>query len=119
MPHRDSPTKDSYESIETLLEVMARLRHPQTGCPWDRKQDFETIAPYTIEEAYEVADAISRGDMEDLVDELGDLLFQVVFHAQMASEKGAFDFGDVTAPIVDKMVRRHPHVFGDEPIADA
>ena len=118
MSHRDSPAKGSSESIETLLGIMARLRHPQTGCPWDRKQDFQTIAPYTIEEAYEVADAISRGDMEALVDELGDLLFQVVFHAQMASEKGAFDFGDVTAAVVDKMIRRHPHVFGDEPMRD-
>jgi MazG family protein len=114
MPHSDFPIKGSTESIETLLEVMARLRHPTTGCPWDRKQDFHTIAPYTIEEAYEVADAISRGDTEALVDELGDLLFQVVFHAQMASEKAAFNFGDVVAAVVEKMIRRHPHVFGDE-----
>ncbi len=119
MPHADSPTNSSNKSIKTLLEIMARLRHPESGCPWDRKQNFQTIAPYTIEEAYEVAEAISRGDMEALVDELGDLLFQVVFHAQMASERGAFDFGDVTAAIVDKMIRRHPHVFGDERMDDA
>lgn len=118
MPRRDSPTKRSTESIKTLLEVMAKLRHPTTGCPWDRKQNFQTIAPYTIEEAYEVADAISRGDTEALIDELGDLLFQVVFHAQMAREKGAFDFDDVVNAIVDKMIRRHPHVFGDEPVGD-
>jgi MazG family protein len=96
-----------------LLEIMRRLRAPQGGCPWDLEQTFETIAPYTIEEAYEVADAIARGSMEDLVDELGDLLFQVVFHAQMAREAGAFDFADVARAIVGKMIRRHPHVFGD------
>ncbi len=118
MPQRNSPIKPSSASIETLLEVMAQLRHPTTGCPWDRKQDFHTIAPYTIEEAYEVAEAISRKDIEALVDELGDLLFQVVFHAQMASEEGSFNFDDVVAAIVDKMVRRHPHVFGDEPVDD-
>lgn len=119
MPQRNSPTKTSTASIETLLEVMARLRHPTNGCPWDREQNFHTIAPYTIEEAYEVADAISRDDTEALLDELGDLLFQVVFHAQMASEAGAFTFGDVVAAIVDKMIRRHPHVFGDERVADS
>ena len=96
---------------------MARLRDPEHGCPWDREQDFATIAPYTIEEAYEVADAIERGDMAALKDELGDLLFQVVFHARMAEEAGLFAFEDVAAAIADKMVRRHPHVFGDAEIA--
>jgi tetrapyrrole methylase family protein/MazG family protein/ATP diphosphatase len=96
-----------------LLEIMARLRDPAGGCPWDLDQSFASIAPYTIEEAYEVADAIARNSMEDLVDELGDLLFQVVFHARMASEAGAFDFADVARAIVAKMIRRHPHVFGD------
>jgi ATP diphosphatase len=90
---------------------MARLRDPESGCPWDREQDFSTIAPYTIEEAYEVADAIQHGDLGELRDELGDLLLQVVFHARMAEEQGAFAFGDVVAAICDKMVRRHPHVF--------
>jgi tetrapyrrole methylase family protein/MazG family protein/ATP diphosphatase len=92
---------------------MARLRAPVGGCPWDLEQTFATIAPYTVEEAYEVADAIERGDLEDLRDELGDLLFQTVFHAQMAKEQGAFDFADVAQAICDKMIRRHPHVFGD------
>jgi len=92
---------------------MARLRDPRHGCPWDREQDFATIAPYTIEEAYEVADAIARGDMAALKDELGDLLFQVVFHARLAEEQGLFSFEDVAAAIADKMERRHPHVFGD------
>jgi nucleoside triphosphate diphosphatase len=98
--------------LERLLGIMARLRDPQQGCPWDLEQDFSTIAPYTIEEAYEVADAIDRGDLVDLCDELGDLLLQVVFHAQMASEQGAFGFADVARAISDKMQRRHPHVFG-------
>jgi MazG family protein len=102
-----------------LLEIMQRLRDPENGCPWDAKQDFSTIAPYTVEEAYEVADAIARGDMADLQDELGDLLFQVVFHAQMASEQGSFDFEDVHQAICDKMLRRHPHVFADLVIRDA
>ena len=93
---------------------MQALRTPQTGCPWDLEQNFATIAPYTIEEAYEVADAIARNDLEDLRDELGDLLLQVVFHARMAQEQGAFEFGDVVQSITEKMVRRHPHVFGDE-----
>jgi ATP diphosphatase len=93
---------------------MQALRTPQTGCPWDLEQNFATIAPYTIEEAYEVADAIAREDLEDLRDELGDLLLQVVFHARMAQEQGAFEFGDVVQSITEKMVRRHPHVFGDE-----
>ena len=101
-------------NLEKLLEVMTTLRNPQTGCPWDVQQDFATIAPYTVEEAYEVADAIARDDMAALRDELGDLLFQVVFHAQMASEAGQFDFDDVAAGIVNKMIHRHPHVFGSD-----
>ncbi len=105
--------------IGTLLRIMARLRDPQGGCPWDLEQDFSTIAPYTIEEAYEVADAIDRNDLADLKDELGDLLLQVVFHAQMASEQGAFAFADVVAAISGKMLRRHPHVFGDAQADDA
>lgn len=100
--------------IEKLLKVMASLRDPDTGCPWDIEQDFGSIAPYTVEEAYEVADAIGREDFEALRDELGDLLFQVVFHAQMAQEAGLFDFEDVAGTIADKMLRRHPHVFGSE-----
>jgi ATP diphosphatase len=103
--------------IETLLAIMARLRDPERGCPWDREQDFVTIAPYTIEEAYEVADAIERGDMPALKDELGDLLLQVVFHARMAEEAGLFAFDDVANAISDKMIRRHPHVFGDAVIS--
>lgn len=99
--------------IERLRDIMARLRHPETGCPWDIKQDFRTIAPYTIEEAYEVADAIERGDMAALRDELGDLQLQVVYHARMAEELGAFDLGDVLDAVSAKMIRRHPHVFGD------
>jgi nucleoside triphosphate diphosphatase len=98
-------------SLTALLELMARLRDPNTGCPWDQKQTFATIAPFTIEEAYEVADAIERGDPKQLRDELGDLLFQVVFHAQMAQERGWFDFAQVAAAIHEKLVRRHPHVF--------
>ncbi|HET6552859.1 MAG TPA: nucleoside triphosphate pyrophosphohydrolase [Dyella sp.] len=105
-------------SLDDLLAIMARLRDPAGGCPWDLKQDFSTIAPYTIEEAYEVADAIDRKDWHDLRDELGDLLLQVVFHAQMAKESGLFDFADVAHAISDKMIRRHPHVFGDESYAD-
>jgi ATP diphosphatase len=107
----------AYPPIVKLLGIMARLRDPQHGCPWDREQDFATIAPYTIEEAYEVGDAIERRDMAALKDELGDLLFQVVFHARMAEEAGLFAFDDVAAAISDKMVRRHPHVFGDAEIA--
>jgi nucleoside triphosphate diphosphatase len=99
--------------IARLIEIMAALRTPGTGCPWDLEQDFSTIAPYTIEEAYEVVDAISRGDLDDLRDELGDLLLQVVFHARMAEEAGRFGFGDVVQAITEKLVRRHPHVFGD------
>lgn len=99
-------------SIDRLLEIMARLRDPEGGCPWDAEQTFETIAPYTIEEAYEVAHAIERGDLEDLRDELGDLLLQVVYHAQMAREQQAFTFDEVVDAICEKLVRRHPHVFG-------
>jgi ATP diphosphatase len=104
----------SMAPIDRLLEIMKALRHPERGCPWDREQDFQSIAPYTVEEAYEVADAIARGDLEDLRDELGDLLFQVVFHAHMGSEEGAFDFDQVATAICDKLERRHPHVFADE-----
>ena len=109
---------DSHD-IGKLLDIMATLRNPDGGCPWDLAQDFSTIAPYTIEEAYEVADAIDRGDLTDLKDELGDLLLQVVFHAQMAKERGAFEFGDVVAAICDKMTRRHPHVFDAHGCANA
>ena len=101
------------KSIDGLLEVMRRLRDPETGCPWDKAQTFDTIAPYTVEESYEVADAIQRKDMRDLKEELGDLLFQVVFHARIAEEQGLFDFNDVAAGISEKLIRRHPHVFGD------
>ncbi len=107
-----APVKPSRD-IAHLLEIMAALRTPGTGCPWDLEQDFRTIAPYTLEEAYEVADAIARGDLNELRDELGDLLLQVVFHARMAEEQGAFDFGDVVATIMTKLIRRHPHVFAD------
>ena len=102
------------EAISALVEVMAKLRSPEGGCPWDLEQNFQTIAPYTVEEAYEVADAIERNDMPALRDELGDLLFQAVFHAQIAKENDLFDFADVAQAIADKMIRRHPHVFGDE-----
>jgi MazG family protein len=102
------------KTIADLLAVMAALRAPVTGCPWDLEQTFATIAPYTIEEAYEVADAIARGDLGDLREELGDLLLQVVYHAQLANEQGAFDFAGVVDGITSKMIRRHPHVFGDE-----
>jgi tetrapyrrole methylase family protein/MazG family protein/ATP diphosphatase len=100
--------------LDQLLSIMARLRDPEHGCAWDVEQTFATIAPYTVEEAYEVADAIERGDLDDLRDELGDLLLQVVFHARMAEEQGSFDFDDVARAIADKLIRRHPHVFGDE-----
>src|SRR3984885_3021434 len=105
-----TPSRD----ISRLIEIMAQLRTPVTGCPWDLEQNFETIAPYTIEEAYEVADAIARGDLDDLRDELGDLLLQVVYHARMAEEQNAFSFGDVVETLTQKLIRRHPHVFGDE-----
>jgi nucleoside triphosphate diphosphatase len=101
------------DDIARLIEIMAALRTPDTGCPWDLEQDFRSIAPYTVEEAYEVADAIERGDLDDLRDELGDLLLQVVFHARMAQEQGAFAFPDVVAAISDKLIRRHPHVFDE------
>ncbi|NGX16608.1 nucleoside triphosphate pyrophosphohydrolase [Wenzhouxiangella sp. XN24] len=107
------------KAMEDLLEVMRRLRDPRDGCPWDQAQTFATIAPYTIEEAFEVADAIERGDLEALREELGDLLFQVVFHARLAEEQAAFDFNGVAAGLAEKMRRRHPHVFGDARIADA
>ncbi len=105
--------------MNELLEIMARLRDPQTGCPWDRQQDFASVAPYTIEEAYEVAEAIAEGDHEELRQELGDLLFQVVFHARMAEERKLFDFQDVVVAVCEKMIRRHPHVFADAEIASA
>src|SRR5262249_34384172 len=104
------PSRD----ISRLIEVMAALRTPVTGCPWDLEQNFATIAPYTIEEAYEVAEAIAHGDLDDLKDELGDLLLQVVYHARMAEEQNAFSLGDVVEAVTRKTVRRHPHVFGDE-----
>ena len=107
------------DNIQRLIDIMAKLRDPDGGCPWDVEQTFASIAPHTIEEAYEVADAIEQGDMAALKDELGDLLFQVVFYAQMAGEKGDFRFEDVVEAIADKMVRRHPHVFGDDTVADA
>jgi nucleoside triphosphate diphosphatase len=107
--HPMKPSRD----IAVLIDIMAALRTPGSGCPWDLAQTFATIAPYTLEEAYEVADAIARGDLEDLREELGDLLLQVVFHARMAQERGAFDFGEVVNAITTKLLRRHPHVFGD------
>ena len=110
----DELVNDRSAGIERLVEIMRRLRDPDTGCPWDKVQTFETIAPYTIEEAYEVADAIERNAMDELAGELGDLLLQVVYHAQMAAEQNAFAFDDVVTAISDKMVSRHPHVFGDE-----
>lgn len=114
-PDPISPSRD----ISRLLEIMAALRNPDGGCPWDLEQDFSSIRHYTIEEAYEVADAIERGDFDDLREELGDLLLQPVFHAQMAAEKGLFDFGDVVQAITEKLIRRHPHVFGEQAARDA
>ena len=105
--------KNNELAMQALLNLMARLRNPDGGCPWDLAQNFKTIAPHTIEEAYEVADAIERGDMDELKDELGDLMFQVVFYAQMAKEEDRFDFYDVVKGVTDKMIHRHPHVFGD------
>ncbi len=113
MPNPSRPSAGDHP-IFRLVEIMARLRDPDGGCAWDLEQTFATIAPYTVEEAYEVADAIERGDLKDLKEELGDLLLQVVFHARMAEEQGSFDFGDVADAISDKMVRRHPHVFGEQ-----
>src|SRR6478752_5175252 len=110
-----TPSRD----ISRLFEIMAMLRTPGSGCPWDLEQTFSTIAPYTIEEAYEVADAIEKGDMEHLKEELGDLLLQVVYHARMAEEAGAFAFNDVAEAISDKMIRRHPHVFGEDEVESA
>jgi MazG family protein len=110
---RPAPPAD-LRPIDRLIAIMARLRDREDGCPWDIEQTFATVAPYTVEEAYEVADAIERGDLKDLKEELGDLLLQVVFHARMAEEQGAFGFDDVATAINDKMVRRHPHVFADE-----
>lgn len=112
-------SRKSSESFERLVEIMSRLRDPETGCPWDVEQDFESISSYTLEEAYEVVDAIKRNDMSALRDELGDLLLQVVFHSQMASENNAFDINDVANGICDKMIRRHPHVFAEEKYASA
>jgi ATP diphosphatase len=117
MPEDRPPASSSDHNgaaVERLVAIMARLRDPLGGCPWDLEQDFDSIAPYTLEEAHEVAEAIARRDMGELRDELGDLLFQVVYHARMAEEAGAFRFGDVVWAISDKMIRRHPHVFGDE-----
>jgi ATP diphosphatase len=107
------------DQINKLLEIMKSLRDPENGCPWDLEQNFSTIAPYTLEEAYEVADAISRDDMNDLCSELGDLLFQVIYHSQLADEQDAFNFEDVTSKINEKLIRRHPHVFGESKITDA
>ena len=106
------------ESMNQLLEIMARLRDPDSGCPWDQRQTYTTIVPYTLEEAYEVADAIQRGEMAELRDELGDLLFQIVFYSQIAREEGHFGFADVARGICDKMIRRHPHVFADAEYVD-
>lgn len=117
--NRPPKVPETDHGIDRLLEIMAKLRDPEGGCPWDVEQDFRSIAPYTIEEAYEVADAIEQNDMPALRDELGDLLLQVVFHARMAEEAGHFAFADVAAGIGDKMVRRHPHVFGDLTVEDA
>ena len=114
----DSPSKHT-SSIDKLRHIMRQLRHPETGCPWDLKQSFATIAPYTIEEAYEVEDAIARNNLADLKDELGDLLFQVVFHAQLAEELGIFNFDDVAEAVSQKMERRHPHVFDEVDVENA
>jgi ATP diphosphatase len=110
---------EHHKALDRILDVMDRLRDPDTGCPWDLEQSFRTIAPYTIEEAHEVADAIESGDLDHVRDELGDLLFQVVFHARLGREVGAFDFASVANGIADKLIRRHPHVFGDAPRTDA
>jgi len=115
MTNRTDPIHSLPRDMARLLEIMRRLRDPETGCPWDIAQGFETIAPYTVEEAYEVADAIARRDFDDLKGELGDLLFQAVYHGQMAADAGLFDFGDIVNTVADKMIARHPHVFGGEP----
>ncbi|MDZ7829317.1 MAG: nucleoside triphosphate pyrophosphohydrolase [Halofilum sp. (in: g-proteobacteria)] len=118
-PSDPTDNTDPARPIDAVRRIMARLRDPDTGCPWDVAQDFRSIAPHTIEEAYEVADAIERGDLDALRDELGDLLLQVVYHARMAEEEGRFDFDDVAAGLADKLVRRHPHVFGETVLANA
>lgn len=118
MPPSPPLQNETAHPLLALVEIMARLRDPLGGCPWDLQQTFATVAPYTVEEAYEVADAIERGDLGDLKEELGDLLLQVVFHARMAEEQGAFDFSQVAAAISEKMIRRHPHVFGDHAYDD-
>jgi ATP diphosphatase len=115
----DDPAVSAEAELRRLLDIMAALRDPDTGCPWDKMQTFDTIAPYTVEEAYEVADAIAQRDFAALPDELGDLLFQVVYHARMAEEAGVFAFSDVAKCISDKMIRRHPHVFGDAAVRHA
>lgn len=114
----DNTIIKAQQELERLLQLMVRLRDPNTGCPWDQQQTFASIVPHTIEEAYEVADAIARGDRADIKSELGDLLFQVVFYAQIAAEEGIFDFATIAATITDKMIRRHPHVFADVKYAD-
>ena len=110
---------DTVEQLQNIISIMAKLRDPDTGCPWDVKQDFASIAPYTIEEAYEVADAVQSNDRAALCSELGDLLLQVVFHARIAEEEGSFTLADVAKSISDKMISRHPHVFGDDKTPDA
>ena len=117
-PLNEASQKDGSHPLFTLIDIMARLRDPNGGCPWDLEQTFATVAPYTVEEAYEVADAIERGDLTDLKEELGDLLLQVVFHSRMAEEQGSFDLAGVAAAINDKMIRRHPHVFDDHAYED-
>src|SRR3954465_12614585 len=118
-PRMSDPIVSAEAELRRLLDIMAALRDPVTGCPWDKEQSFDTIAPYTIEEAYEVADAIAQRDFAALPDELGDLLFQVVYHARMAEEEGLFGFADVAKCISDKMIRRHPHVFSEAAARDA
>ena len=116
MSDKSRPSAEA--AVSELLSIMARLRDPHGGCPWDLKQDFDSIVPYTVEEAFEVAEAVARRDYPELKEELGDLLLQVVFHSQMAREKGLFDFGEVVAVLNEKMVRRHPHVFGEQTAED-
>jgi MazG family protein len=118
MPMPQNPPDPMHDPMQALLQLMVALRHPEQGCPWDIRQSFTSIAPYTLEEAYEVLDAVAREDMGELREELGDLLFQVVYHARMAEEAGHFDFHDVARGIVEKMIRRHPHVFGEVQHAD-